>query len=275
MESDGSQNAAKYLAYPAALARLRERLNATPEELAAWIYMGYMGSRTGGIAAYESANELDPPPQFRFRTAEWSGPEDHDYIAPMMACWFRADEIETFQPTERFVVGRDLLVKWSKVPGINAASYVIAKIRESKLVDAHWESRLEDTHPIYGGTLGTFPEEGYPPIELGLFRVSDIEAIESEDGIAAYVNSNELDPAHAPGSNSRRAVPVARQHQDMVLSELRKQGFDPESLPPYRSGKASPAKQAVKKALVPSAMDTGAFRKAWQNLLAESKLQQG
>ena len=60
----------RYLAYPAALAQLRSRLNATPEELAAWIYMG---PQANGLAAYVNANELDPPPRFNFHAADpWS-----------------------------------------------------------------------------------------------------------------------------------------------------------------------------------------------------------
>ena len=53
----------QYVAYPKAMAQLRKRLDATPEELAAWIWDG---PRDGGIAAYFNANELDPPPRFHF-----------------------------------------------------------------------------------------------------------------------------------------------------------------------------------------------------------------
>jgi hypothetical protein len=193
----GSQTAGKgvrYLAYPAALAQLRGRLNATPEELAAWIFMG---PKVDGLAAFLNANELDPPPRFHFPLGNPTRlGEDHDYLAPMMACWFRVDEIERFQPTERYMVGRDLIARWSKVSGIDSAAYIRAKIQESRLLDAH---------PIYGGTRGTFPDdEGFPPMELGLFRVSDIEAVESEDfGPAAP-------PEPRPESAEQRRLRVRR-----------------------------------------------------------------
>jgi hypothetical protein len=170
-ESMTPEQGVRYLAYPAALTQLRARLNATPEELAAWIYAG---PQENGLAAYLNANELDPPPRFYFPDAGLvSTGEGHDYLAPMMGCWFRADEIEAFQPSERYVVGRDLISRWEKFPGIDARAYIRAKIQESRLLDAH---------PIYGGTRGTFPEEiDFPPMELGLHRVSDIQAIEAED----------------------------------------------------------------------------------------------
>ena len=199
----------RYIAYPAAFAQLRARLNATPEELAAWVYAG---PKEEGLAAYVSANELDPPPRFHFpgggltRTGE-----DHDYLAPMMACWFLADEIERFQPLERYVVGRELIARWSKVPGVDAVAYVQAKIQESRLLDAH---------PIYGGTRGTFPEEeDFPPIELGLHRVSDIEAIESTDfGLAA---SCELGSESAEERRLRLRRRVAKMRAAGVKAFLR------------------------------------------------------
>jgi hypothetical protein len=52
-----------YIAYPKAMKTLTDRLGATPEELAAWIFMG---PDTGGIVAYWNANELNPPPRFYF-----------------------------------------------------------------------------------------------------------------------------------------------------------------------------------------------------------------
>ncbi len=162
---------APYVAYPIALRRLRERHEATPEELAAWIYAG---PEDGGLAAYLNANELDPPPRFRYRTGEpQSLGADHDYMAPLMATWFREDELASFSPTERYITGQALIQRWAGVPGIQATAFVLAKIAESRLLDIH---------PVYGGTRGTFQDaEGFPPVELGLFRVSEVRSIEVED----------------------------------------------------------------------------------------------
>lgn len=79
--------ATRYSAYPKAMHQLTARLGATPEELAAWIWLG---PKDGGVAAYMNANELDPPPRFFYAT----GSSNHDYIAPLMACWFKADDID-------------------------------------------------------------------------------------------------------------------------------------------------------------------------------------
>ncbi len=155
-----------YIAYPKAMGQLAKRLGATPEELAAWIWAG---PEDGGIAAYLNANELDPPPRFHFSV----GSEDHDYVSPLMACWFHADEIDQFTPADRYLTGKALIERWRDTPGLHAEAFIRTKIAES---------RLFDTHPIYGGTRGTFSEHAdYPPLTSGLFLLSQVEQIEAED----------------------------------------------------------------------------------------------
>jgi hypothetical protein len=155
-----------YVAYPKAAAALAERLEATPAEIAAWIFVG---PDQGGIAAYRNANELFPPPRFFY---DFMLHGDGDYLAPLMGCWFEQVELERFQPADRFLTGSALLQRWAAKVG-NAKAFIEAKLEES---------RLMSLHPIFGGTQGVFGnEEGFPPLETGLFAVSEIERIEAED----------------------------------------------------------------------------------------------
>lgn len=158
-------NGKNYIAYPRVMKMLTDRMNATPEELAVWVWMG---KDKGGLDAYLNANELDPAPRFHF--GHWVG---YDYIGPLMACWFIEDEVVRFQPSERYVTGKQLIEQWSKQLGIRAKAFVLAKIAES---------RLQDMHPIYGLTRGSVPEDdAFPSIEEGLFSCAEIEAVERED----------------------------------------------------------------------------------------------
>ena len=158
--------ATRYIAYPIAMDRLKLRLGATPAELAGWIWAG---PKNGGIAAYINGDELDPPPRFRYAI----GGDSHDYIAPLMACWFDAADIARFVPIDRYVIGAELVERWRARPGLDAMEFIRAKISESRLLDAH---------PIFGATQGTFPEElDLPPLESGLSRLSEVERIEAED----------------------------------------------------------------------------------------------
>ena len=157
----------RYIAYPKGLNLLAERLAATPEELAGWVFTG---PKDGGLSAYLNANELDPPPRFHYSI--WGG-ENFDYLSPLMACWFREDEIAQFKPADRFITGKALIERWSVHPGVQPEAFIRAKIAESRLLDVH---------PIWGGTQGTFPQQAsYPPLTSGLFVLSHVEKIEAED----------------------------------------------------------------------------------------------
>lgn len=161
-----------YIAYPKALAMLAQQLNATPEEVAAWVFLG---PGCGGLSAYLNANELDPPPTFYYHPDRHG---DFDYVSPLMGCWFREDEIAQFKPAAQFITGKELIERWSVHPGVQPEAFIRAKITESRLLDMH---------PISGQTQGTNPGvSDYPPLISGLFSLAEVEAIEAEDfGLSA------------------------------------------------------------------------------------------
>jgi hypothetical protein len=143
------------------------RLDATPAELAVWVWLGEEG---GGISAYLNANELDPPPRFYYGLGTG---DDFDYLSPLMSCWFKEYDITRFEPADRYITGQALIERWSAQPGIQPEAFIRAKIAESRVLDAH---------PIYGGTQGTYPEDAsFPPLSSGLFVLAHVEEIEAED----------------------------------------------------------------------------------------------
>ena len=161
-----------YIAYPKALAILAQRLKATPDDVAAWVFLG---PELGGLSAYLNANELDPPPTFYYHPDRHG---DFDYVSPLMGCWFREDEIAQFKPAAQFITGKELIERWSVHPGVQPEAFIRAKITESRLLDMH---------PISGQTQGTNPGVSYyPPLISGLFSLAEVEAIEAEDfGLSA------------------------------------------------------------------------------------------
>lgn len=184
-----------YVAFPKAMKILTDRLGATPEELAAWIFMG---PDTGGIAAYRNANELTSPPRFYFDC--FMG---EDYLSPLMACWFRQDDIGRFDPAARYITGAALIERWSNQPGLRAEAFIHAKIAESRLLDIH---------PTFGGTRGTHDDDtSFPPLSAGLFAMNHIEQIEGEDALdTAPVSPNSAAELEIvlPVSNSADSPPV-------------------------------------------------------------------
>lgn len=186
---------ARYIAYPKAMKSLAKRLGATPEELAAWVGIG---PEDGRLAAYRNANELYPPPGFHFCIEN----ADPDYLSPLMACWFKEEDISTFEPTDRYITGKALVERWSQHPGIQSEAFILAKIAESRLIDAH---------PIYGGTQGTFSKEtSFPPLESGLFKLEHVEKIEAEDfGVDEGSGKSAEMPATETESDERPALAVS------------------------------------------------------------------
>lgn len=174
----------EYIAYPKAMKLLADRLGATPEELAAWLFFG-SGAGLGGLTAYLNANELDSPPRFHYSPG---GEGDFDYLSQLMGCWFIAEEIANFQPIERYITGKTLIDRWSRQPGIQPEAYILAKIRES---------RLMDFHPTYGGTEVSFPfAESFPPLETALFSLTHVKEIEASDfGCDENNRSADIKPA--------------------------------------------------------------------------------
>lgn len=156
-----------YIAYPKAIALLANRLDATPAELAAWVWKG---PKRGGIAAYRKGDLLDPPQRFRYHL---DNSADSDYLSLLMAAWFNEVDIAHFEPVDRYITGEALIERWSQQMGLQTDAFVRAKISESRLMDAH---------PIFDVTQGTYPERpAFPPLTSGLFLLAEVEEIEAED----------------------------------------------------------------------------------------------
>ena len=169
-QANSSATTPKYVPYPKALSQLTLRLGASADELAAWIFMG---QAHGGIDAYLHANELDSPPRFSYGRLVGVESDGHDYLSPLMACWFLEESLALFKPCTRYMTGAQLIGRWNPHPGLKAAAFIGAKIRES---------RLHDIHPICGLTQGSEPDnQAAPPLECALFYMSEVEAIEAED----------------------------------------------------------------------------------------------
>jgi hypothetical protein len=184
-----------YIAFPKAMKILADRLRATPEELAAWIFMG---PDTGGIVAYRNANELNPPPRFYFDC--FMG---EDYLSPLMACWFRQDDIDRFDPADRYITGAALIDRWSTQPGFRPEALIRAKIAESRLLDIH---------PTFGGTRGTHDDDtNFPPLSAGLFAMNHIEQVEAEDGLEAVMSIAQLaaEPHGSPIDAYQATLPTS------------------------------------------------------------------
>lgn len=158
-----------YIPYPRAMALLRERLNASPQELALWVFMG---PDLHGLQAYCRAHEQNAPPRFNWTDPAGDGDDARDLIGPLMHTWYRLDEVQSFTPQHRYISGQALLDRWGGHPDIDAQAFIVAKVRED---------RLQDYHPRTGLTQASVDDASMPPLGEGLFSLCEVEAIERED----------------------------------------------------------------------------------------------
>lgn len=187
-ENLSSQTSQDYIPYPKALKILSERLNAKPEEIAAWVWEG---QNDWGLPAYLNANELEPPPRFYFNY--YIG---DDYLSAIMACWFLSNDIANFHPAERYISGKALIERWSLQPGIRVEAFIKAKIAESRLLDMH---------PVMGITQWS-EGKNFPPKEIALFVISHVEEVERVDfGIEQISRSKEQKFSPMIGSQQWRS----------------------------------------------------------------------
>lgn len=179
-----------YIPYPRAFPKLQERFGATPQELAMWIVYG---PDDHGLAAYHPRSGSAPRQRLRLLCSVQS-----DYLNTIMRATFLESDIDQFVPKDRFITGQALIERWSNVPGIRALPFIQQNISDG---------RLCDFHPTWGHTKGSFPEveerppiwgEKRPPIEEGLFLLSEIKEIEEVD--FGLVNESEPQSSPAPKS---------------------------------------------------------------------------
>lgn len=196
---DNSASEPSYIPYPRAMKILRERLGATPAELAVWVSFGAEPD-CGGIPAYLEANITATPRKLDFDC--W--PEaDFDYIAPLMGAWFLVEDIKAFKPADRFMEYSRFVDRWQGAEQIlDVHAYISAKVREDS---------LHEFHPVTANSQLSLPDYEYarPARETTLLCVADIEAIERDEdiehGIADTPNPEFVAVDESlPPENSRR-----------------------------------------------------------------------
>lgn len=242
-----------YISYSNTLRILRERLNATPEEIAGWVWFG---PEIDGLAAY--ADDEDPPK--RFYLGENMDLRDPDatfcdinspafYLPPMEQAYFRITEIEDFEPKARFLTGSQLIARWQPYLGERLEAFIKA---------ATDNGSLDEQCPIIGST-----EWGKnAPKEIGLFELANIEAIELEEGITPVID------------HAKQEEPLSSRRNNAILKELKAAGHDPLSLKVAKGKKGVKAeiRERVSTHGYQPWMSSVAFNKAWLELRQQGKI---
>jgi hypothetical protein len=164
-----------YVHYLVAKAQLAERLEATPLEIAMWVWLGpnerdQTSRKPLGLPAYRNAasclhapSEADegddedqdedgstsepidgyPTDPERFRFPNWDA-GSIDYVGALMGAYFYQPDLDAFDPHERFIGYDSLFSRWAEALSPEEAT---ALIQEKTKSDAD----LPAYHPITGG----------------------------------------------------------------------------------------------------------------------------
>lgn len=162
-----------YIPYLQARSLLADRIEAEPEEIALW---SFVGPENGGLTAY-----LDPyiyMPPIKLLETFRMGP---DYLSPLTTCWFRVEEISAFLPTERYLSSARLLARWNEQLGPQAEGFIKAMV---------YEGELSDFHPHTGCTQWR-QDDHYPAREWAIFPLNQVKQIEARYFVKNPIATNQ------------------------------------------------------------------------------------
>ena len=150
-----------------ALDILNQRLETSAEEISAWVFLSELN---GGLRCYREAGNANEYGRYYFETEM-----GEDYTAELSIGLFDVEELQAFQPNERFITGKALIELWQQSDRENPKATIETLVRSGKLTDLH---------PIKGATkASTIEGSDLPELESGLFSLSEIEKIQQAGNI--------------------------------------------------------------------------------------------
>ena len=166
--------------YAEALNYLSHRLQATPDEIAEWIAIKELN-------AFKKQAGNDKLKPFNFALPKYTGRDDYKGLLTWL--FFLRDEIEQFEPVNRFISRAALVERWTRLCGDKENALI-------HIEDGGRESGLFEYHPI-GGVVdlklgyksGCFHLDRVREIEL---RFPDIGNRISNDGAVSQADNEQV-----------------------------------------------------------------------------------
>lgn len=177
-----------YLAFPKAIAALRDRINGTTSrEIACWIFFGH-------IKAYGHVHEFQVPPEINLAglaLTDWpsASKEYPPFITALEAVFFLIADVDDFNPPSRYIAFADLLQRWMphRENKESTANFIQSRIHQSRLHDfAPWLGETELSR-VFHPSLPDDLERPRPPAEWAMFELAEVTAIEATDFPAAMI----------------------------------------------------------------------------------------
>ncbi len=195
-----------YIPYAQAYTFLEKRIYATPEEIAAWVYLG---PNEGGLNAYVDINNSSTPKVFYFKN--FAGKDT--YLSQLMLCWFLREDIDSFQPEDRFITEEQLIKHWETKQGIQVADFIRAKIDEN---------RLSELQPVVRPSQLSH-DLNSQHLKMSLFSWSEVEDINRSDFGQDPLDIGRINDGYYPKNIYHHLIKWLKEFANENLSVLRLQ----------------------------------------------------
>ena len=154
----------KLVHYFIAQTQLKERFDSTPEEIAMWIWLG-------AIKAYVDGSS--PRQEFFF---DYVPEEGFNYVEKLVDLSFDQEELDSFEPSERFRNYEGVIERFEK--------YISKPEAESLVFTLHKKGEIASYHPLAGGaedgSSANHGSESRPGLQDAMYSEFEIERIEHE-----------------------------------------------------------------------------------------------
>jgi hypothetical protein len=171
---------------------LKDRLNATEDEIAIWVFWGGE-PEMGGLDAYFTDGKGQ---RHQIRYCPGSDGND-DYLSVLVNLDFKAQDLQNFKPADRYIARAELIKRWSlRFGGEKAAQALIDTEKGKGLRSVDGENfwprfGLLEVHPITGLA------DALDGLKLqGLFALGEVMRIEAERGLPSLQEVDKDDPAY-------------------------------------------------------------------------------
>lgn len=223
--------------YQVAALRLKERLDASPAEIALWVAGFVTGTK---LVAFTS--ELDDAAPFDFQSGIYpNDPDWLDYGKKLSGCYFEELAVETLQPTERFIGVPEAIQTLQRVMENlpDAAGLIRSRIKNGDLTCLHPIAgfpELDDDVQFAGAllpnsdlerTINTYRSTGFgdlprsiPTRKEARLRYTDTGKRRVAWRRVLYAHISEIDEQHNGKASVRQVIRWLRLHGgDQICDE--------------------------------------------------------
>jgi len=227
----------QYVAFPKAIAALRDRIEATDREIACWIFFDQ-------IKAYGHVHEFHVPPEINLAglaLTDWpnASKENPPFVTTLEGVFFLIADVNDFNPPARYIAYADLLRRWMphRESKESTANFILSRIHQSRLHDFSPGLGETELSRVFFPSLPDDWARPRPPAEWAMFDLAEVEAIEASDFPGISQSAAAPQQNHGVANKPKKPPRTKQRDQELEIVKIIKQlGYEPMKLPKSPNG---------------------------------------